>query len=197
MALSAIIPVSQMASANSALEAQGFGPRNFSIAAWGASSTPSFAALHAWGPDAFEDAVKAIAGVVWTDMDGEPADRVAEVMGSQGASWIGSAQRLEGQVVPGLGVDEEGEVWRVIQAFDTNTFPVFSDLPALIRRVRTPGIAQPWVQPIDANDAYKLMNPFTGEPDTATHLGSTWRVSQADGSGNNVWAPGVFGWVQV
>ena len=27
--------------------------------------------------------------------------------------------------------------------------------------------------------------------------GFTWKVTQADGSGNNVWEPGVFGWTKV
>jgi len=30
-----------------------------------------------------------------------------------------------------------------------------------------------------------------------THNGQTWEVAQADGAGNNVWEPGVFGWVEV
>ena len=33
--------------------------------------------------------------------------------------------------------------------------------------------------------------------DTCTYSGKTWKVTQADGSGNNVWEPGVFGWTQV
>jgi hypothetical protein len=69
---------------------------------------------------------------------------------------------------------------------------------ALVRRwARVPGSVAPWVQPLDQFDAYKLLNPFTGQPDKATHNGQTWRVSQADGAGNNVWAPGAFGWVVV
>jgi hypothetical protein len=67
----------------------------------------------------------------------------------------------------------------------------------LIRRAKIPGEALPWVQPLDQFDAYKLVNPFTNAGDLCTHNGFTWQVSQADGAGNNVWEPGVFGWVQV
>ena len=48
-----------------------------------------------------------------------------------------------------------------------------------------------------ANDAPKPVNPFSGKPDQRTHNGFTWKVTQADGSGNNVWEPGVFGWTKV
>ena len=27
--------------------------------------------------------------------------------------------------------------------------------------------------------------------------GRKWQVTQADGAGNNVWEPGVFGWTKV
>jgi len=77
------------------------------------------------------------------------------------------------------------------------TYPDPAIIPALIRMAKIPGEALPWVQPIDQYDAYKLVNPFTGEGDRCTHEGFTWKVTQADGAGNNVYAPGVFGWTQV
>ena len=57
-------------------------------------------------------------------------------------------------------------------------------------------------QPLDQFDAYLLLNPFTSQPDQVTHLGQTWRVSQASGTGGplgdfNTFAPGVFGWTAV
>jgi hypothetical protein len=86
-------------------------------------------------------------------------------------------------------------LWSCIQTFDRTTFPLPpSNYPALIRQARVPGTAVPWRQPIDQFDAYKLVNPFTGEGDLCTHNGDTWYVTQADGAGNNVWEPGVFGW---
>ena len=45
---------------------------------------------------------------------------------------------------------------------------------------------QPWVQPEGAHDAYQI-------GDKVTHVGSTWESTHAD----NVWEPGVFGWVVV
>lgn len=84
--------------------------------------------------------------------------------------------------------------------------------PALIRRARRPGVAESWVQPLGAHDAYKLLDPFTGQPDEwpawkpwdgnnanlyqvgakASHNGKRW-VSNTP---NNHWEPGVFGWVE-
>lgn len=43
-----------------------------------------------------------------------------------------------------------------------------------------------WVQPTGAHDAYQI-------GDTVTHNGKTWQSTAA----NNVWAPGVFGWVVI
>ena len=69
--------------------------------------------------------------------------------------------------------------------------------PALIRRARVPGETAPWIQPTDSFDAYKLVNPFTGQPDTCTYSGKTLKVTLADGAGNNVWVPGQYGWGDV
>ena len=70
-------------------------------------------------------------------------------------------------------------------------------IPALIRVAKIPGEAVPWQQPLDQFDAYKLKNPFTGEGDYSLHNGRKWQVTQADGAGNNVWEPGVFGWTDI
>lgn len=44
----------------------------------------------------------------------------------------------------------------------------------------------PWVQPQGAHDAYQI-------GDQVTYNGSTWESTAA----NNVWAPGVYGWVVI
>jgi hypothetical protein len=85
----------------------------------------------------------------------------------------------------------------VIQSYNTATYPNPAIIPALIRKAKVPGEALPWVQPLDQFDAYKLKNAFTGTGDLATYGGFTWKVTQADGAGNNVWQPGVFGWTKV
>ena len=50
-----------------------------------------------------------------------------------------------------------------------------------------PPVAQPWVQPVGAVDAYPLGA-------VVTHNGQTWENT---GSNANVWEPGVFGWVVI
>ena len=52
------------------------------------------------------------------------------------------------------------------------------------------GEPQPWVQPAGEHDAYKM-------GDIVTHNGQTWQVTETDANGNNVWEPGVFGWVTI
>ena len=203
MSFAAIIPVANLASANASLEAQGFGPNNFSIPAY-VGAGAQFAALHSWDIPAFVAAVKALPGVVWSEGTGNPCDQVTALITGQSAKWNGSAAELPsaGLVQAGdlyLYAEEDGTetTWSVIQQFNRSVFGEHPDTyPALIRRVRNPKTVEPWRQPIDQYDAYKLVNPFTGEADKCTHNGSTWRVTQADGSGNNVWEPGVFGWVQ-
>jgi hypothetical protein len=104
---------------------------------------------------------------------------------------------LTGTVTPGLYRDDAGVLWWVIQSYDTAVYPDPLLIPALIRLAKVPGEVLPWVQPLDQFDAYKLVNAFTGDGDRCTHEGSEWVVTQADGAGNNVWEPGVFGWTVV
>lgn len=56
MSMCAIIPVASLIAANAALESQGFGPRNFSVPAYGGTGV-THAALHAWEDAAFTAAV--------------------------------------------------------------------------------------------------------------------------------------------
>jgi len=193
--ISARIAVANMAAANAALEEEGFGPRNFSVPVY-TGPAPSHATLHAWGGPDFIAALKALPDVTVSEIEGTPQDRVAAAVAGVSGEWGGDAPELTGSVTPGLYRREE-ELWWVIQPYDTNVWPDPTIIPALIRRARVPGEVAPWVQPLDQFDAYKLVNPFTGEPDMVTHDGQTWQVSQADGAGNNVWAPGAFGWVVV
>jgi len=198
MSFAAMIPLADMASANSTLEAAGYGPRNFSVPVYTTRAEPTHATLHAWGANLvdFYAAVKAFTNVEWSEATGTPQDRVSAALAGISGKW--QPQALEGQITAGnLYADADGGLWWCIQSYDTTTFPDPTAIPALIRRARVPGTVQPWVQPIDQFDAYKLVNPFTGEPDQVTHNGQTWRVIQADGAGNNVWEPGVFGWEVV
>lgn len=163
MSFSAIITAANMAAANATLEAAGFGPGNFSVPVY-ANTRPGYATLHAWSDAAFQAAVEAIPGVTVSTISGTPAERVADAIDGLG-EWGGNAPLLEGSVTPGLYRDDEGALWWVIQAYNANTFPDPTIIPALVRRARIPGEVQPWVQPLDQFDAYLLEDPFTGQPE--------------------------------
>ena len=198
----AIIPVANMAAANATLEGTaqnptGFGPNNFSVPSYSTGANPSFASLHSWNNPMFEAAVKAIAGVTWEQSSGDPVARTQALMTAKSAKWGNNAPLLTGNVTPGLYKDAAGKLWWVIQAYNTATYPDPTAIPALVRAARIPGQVTAWLQPLDQHDAYYLVNPFTGKPDQVTHNGKTWKVSQGDGSGLNIWEPGVFGWTQV
>lgn len=201
MSFTATIPVANIAAANASLEAQGCGPNNFSVPIWTGGALPSVAMLHHIGNDAaFRAKCAALAGATVRDYGNlvVGADATATAAGGR---WGQNAPLLQGNVTPGLYraiPADGGALWWVIQAFDRAVFgAALSTYPALVRQARVPGEVTPWVQPIDAFNAYKLANPFTGLPDVVLHLGQTWRVTQGDGSGSNVWEPGVFGWELV
>ena len=199
MSLVAIIPVLNVAAANAQLQGVGFGPGNFSVPAYtGLAAT--HAALHAWDDASFAAAVKAIPGVVWQEGTGDPVARTQALIQAQGAKWGAQSPELPatGNVTAGGLYQLDGVLWYVITGFNRTTYPAHpSTYPALIRQARIPGQAQPWKQPSDQFDAYKLLNPFTGKPDEVTHAGKTWKVTLADGAGNNVWEPGQYGWAEV
>ena len=192
---SAAVLVADMQVVNSSLEEAGYGPNNFNVPAY-AGPSPTVALLHAWGDPAFEAAVAALPGVM-VEQGTDPANTTTLVAEAHGATWGNDALPLVGNVTPGLYRDAENVLWWVIQAYDTAVWPNPILIPALVRLVKVPGQVLPWQQPLDQYDAYKLVNPFTGMPDQCTHNGQQWRVTQADGAGNNVWEPGVFGWEAI
>lgn len=196
MNFSASIPVANMQAANDLLNntaqtpgKKSFGPNNFSVPAYTGPS-PSFGLLHAWSDPEFEAAVAAIPNVVIQQELTNPIATTSALAGE----WSADAKPLTGSVTPGLYKDTANALWWVIQAYNTATYPDPILIPALIRLAKVPGEVLPWVQPLDQFDAYKLVNAFSGKPDECTHKGTTWVVTQADGSGNNVWEPSVFGW---
>lgn len=200
MSMVAVIPVANLLSANTMLEAAGFGSNNFSVPAY-AGPGATHAALHAWDDAAFESAVQSIPGVVVDIGSGDPVARTQALIAAQGAQWGDQAPALptSGNALANtLYRYTDGTLWWCIQTFNRSTYNAHpSTYPALIRRVRNPRSVEPWQQPIDQYDAYRAINPFTGQPDQVTHNGETWYVTSVDGSGNNVWEPGVFGWTIV
>ena len=190
MSLCAIIPVANLAAANASLQAQGFGPRNFSVPAYGATGA-THAALHAWEDASFREALALVPGVVVNgeEDEGDPITLTAALIEAQGAQWGAQALALpaSGNATAGtLYRYDDGTLWSCIQTFDRSTYSAHpSTYPALIRRVRGPYKIEAWRQPIDQYDSYKLTNPFTGQPDECVHAGKTWRT-KVD---NNVWGP--------
>ena len=206
MSMVAIIPIANILSANDLLNnvaqtpgKKSHGPNNFSVPAYtGAAVTHG--ALHSWNDPEFEADVKAIPNVVWEISEGDPVTRTQALIAAQGAKWGAQAPQLPstGTVTAGDLYRHDNLLWSVIQTFNRTTYPADpSTYPALIRVVHEPGVIAPWKQPMDQYDAYKLVNPFNGKPDQCTHNGHTWVVSLGDGSGNNIWEPGVYGWTQV
>jgi len=206
MSMVAIIPVANILTANDTLNntaqvagKKSFGPNNFSVPAYtGAAATHG--ALHSWSDAEFETAVKAIPGVVWEISNGDPITRTQALITAQGAKWGAQAPQLPstGNVTAGSLYRFDNLLWSVIQTFSRTTYNAHpSTYPALIRTVHEPSVVAPWKQPLDQFDSYKLVNPFNGKPDQCTHGGFTWKVTGADGSGNNTWEPGVFGWTKV
>lgn len=199
MSIVAIVPAANIVAVNNALGVAGFGYSNFQIAAY-TGVQPTHAVLHCWPNAAFQAALEAIPQVTVTTVTTNSVQDTAALANTAGATFGGNAPPLpnSGTIVAGSLYSDEVRLWRVLQTHDRTTFggdP--AQYPALIREARVPTIVSPWKQPIDQFDAYKVINPFTGLPDRVTHLGQTWQVTQGDGSGNNVFEPGVFGWAVV
>jgi len=196
MSMCAIIPVGLLDAANKTLQAAGFGPGNFSVAAYTGPGA-SHAGLHAWPDKAFETAVKAITGVVVEISDGNPTTRFDTLVKAQGAKWGERAEELptSGSVKVGdLFTDSDGQLWSVIQGFNRTTFGAAPEAyPALIRRVRDPNATEEHKQPLDQFDSYNLKNPFTGEADRVTVSGKTYATLV----NANVWKPPSAQWQEI
>lgn len=193
MSIVAIVPLANLAAANAALEAAGWGLNNFSVPAFG-NGNPTHACLHAWGPVALETAIKALPGVTVNQGAGEPAARLRTLL-SGVAQWGDDAPTLptSGNAVANtLYSYADDTLWWCIQTFSRTTFGAHPSIyPALIRHSRRPGEVAPWVQPLDQFDAYWTKNAFTGQPDRVTHNGRLWRSIVANVA--NVWPPGTAG----
>lgn len=197
MSITAIIPVANLAAANATLASQGYGPGNFSVPAYSGPGA-THAVLHCWDNGAFAAAVRALPGVTVDETGSDPAAAVAALTASQSATWGERAPVLPatGNVTAGALFNFDGSLWYVIQTFSRTTYSAHpSTYPALIRRVRSPYAVEPHKTPIDQYDAYKLVNPFTGQPDRCIEGGNTY-ATLID---NNVWSPSGYpaGWAKV
>ena len=197
MSMVAIIPIGNLLSANTELETLGYGPNNFNLACYNGLET-THGALHCWDYPAFESSVQAIPNVVVEISTGDPSSRIRTLIEAQGATWVAGLLPLpsKGQVTAGSLYITESGIWFVIQAFNRSTFGDPPEVyPALIRRVRSPSVVEPWKQPLDQFDAYKLLNPFTGEADKCLWNGEVYETL----IDNNTFSPTGFpaGWSLV
>ncbi|MGL6208718.1 MAG: hypothetical protein ACRC14_02670 [Paracoccaceae bacterium] len=206
MSFTVEIPVANLATARATLAGLNRGPNNFNVPLYTTAGgvQPVLACIHHIGTDAaFRAQCVALPGAVVRDYAPLTVSMDATATAA-GARWGSNAPLLQGAVTPGLyraTVADGGALWTVIQAFNRTTFNLplntpTNPYPALLTQARTPGEVTIWVQPLGAFDAYRPVNVFSGQPDRVTHLGQTWRCTQGDGAGNNVFEPGVFGWVQ-
>lgn len=78
------------------------------------------------------------------------------------------------------------QLYKVVQAHVSQDDWIPSSLPALYTKIPPPGTVAPWVQPTGAQDAYQL-------GDRVLFNALVWESTV----NNNVWQPGVFGWIQV
>lgn len=197
MSFVASIPVANIDAANAALQAGGFGPSNFTVPLFTTGVYPAIASLECLANNpAFRTACAALAGVTIRDA-GTLVPGFAAAAAALGARYGANAPLLQGSVTPGLYraiPADGGALWMVIQAFDRAVFgQPLATLTSLVRKAKVPGEVEPWVQPIDGNDAYQAVEPITKQPHRVTHLGKTWDSLIA----NNVNTPGVANWREV
>lgn len=93
------------------------------------------------------------------------------------------------RVLEALSIDDKrkykDELYKVIQAHTTQLDWPPDIVPALFVKIVPEGTIAPWEQPISTNP-YQI-------GDKVTHNGSTWESTAA----NNVWEPGVYGWIKI
>jgi len=80
----------------------------------------------------------------------------------------------------------ELKLYKCVQAHTSQLDWNPANVPALFTQITPAGQIDDWVQPTGAQDAYQI-------GDKVTHNGFTWESINA----NNVWEPGVFGWIQI
>lgn len=94
-------------------------------------------------------------------------------------------KRIGTDVIIGERLQDEGILYKVIQAHTIQSDWKPKDTPSLFRAVSVEEYPQ-WVQPTGVADAYM-------QGDKVTDESIRW-ISNID---NNVWKPGVFGWSEA
>lgn len=90
----------------------------------------------------------------------------------------------------------ENKLYRVIQAH-TSQADWRPDKATSLYTTAVPQSTLPvipaWVQPLGAHDAYHIGDKVEHPTDSEV----IWECTAEDANGNNVWTPGVYGWVQI
>lgn len=87
----------------------------------------------------------------------------------------------------------DSTLYEVVQAHHTQSDWTPDIVPALFRVIWEPSAGQTypdWHQPTGAHDAYHV-------GDKVHYQDQDWECTAGDANGNNVWAPGVYGWVVI
>lgn len=178
MSISASIPVALMQAANEALEAQGFGPANFSVAAKSSGESATHAGLHCWPFPAFEAALTAMKNSGnFPGLTISSGDFQAHAT-AQALEWSDPTNWTQNPVMKGAKRTYNGKTWESLLDFNVWTPPVGW------REVVASGWPE-WIQPTGAHDAYKIGDKVTFQGKRYTSL-----------IGGNVWSPTAYpqGW---
>jgi len=146
---SAIIPAVDAKAANAELEAQGFGPDNFSVPTKSASATGAdYAGLHTWSNDAFEAAVRALPyDVEITEGTGTP--NYQEACEKQALEW--NPYKGDPNELPMIGDERafSGKTW--VSLVDFNVWQ-----PPVAWREKVQEGYPEWQKPTGSHDSYSI-----------------------------------------
>ena len=195
----AIIPVANLAAARRTAGRRGYGPNNFSVAAY-AQPTPTHAVLHAWSTGAFATAGQGVARRhLHQKAPATPVARTQALIAAQSAKWGAQAPDLPSAgnaTANTLYRWTDGSLWWCIRPSATQHVQRRRRRHlALIRhRAHEPGA-------VLGGRRHRPVRRLAGErlhpasPDECTHNGRLVRDAGRR-QRNNVWEPGVFGWGQ-
>jgi len=180
---SAIITGDFAAQANADLEAQGYGPRNFSVPAKSAGATGAdWVGLHCWDIPDFRAAVEALDpayGVVILEGSGDP--NFGQLCAQEALQWVQPTGNEPGLPMIGDQRTFDGKLWTSL--IDSNVFQP----PVGWREVVVEGYP-PFVQPTGAADDYNL-------GDRVSFEGKNYESIIP----SNVWSPSAYpaGWKEI
>lgn len=185
MTLSADIPVALMPAANAALAELGHGPSNFSIPLREGNDIATHAGLHSWDDPVFEAALDQLQ-VDFPDLrirkdPGLDVNFEAHVQ-ERALEWSDSEHWTVEPIMKGDRRTESNILWE--SDLDYNVWMP----PVGWHQVVEEGYPI-WTQPTGGDGKWPLGS-------IVTHKDMVWEATQGDGSGLNVWEPGVFGWTQ-